>query len=180
MILRTVLTLGLALGLATVTADQAEAQTAPNVPYVLNPLTWPCEPQAIYIDQTSAPNLHAVSIVVEAVEAFQTATGRPWPLSGDPAAPIHIRWMTKVNGDKGGARNVLSAYPDSPTYLWSDIQIQRDTNLAWLPAVARHELGHLELDHTTWKGSLMGPNGGSDYGPTDVEGLRVGASLFCR
>jgi hypothetical protein len=162
-----------AVVMTTFPTTSADAGEAGNGPFLLSrpTLSWPCAPQAVHIDVGAAPSSWHVDVVRAALARFRSATGRAWPATTDPDAPIQIRWYDP--GGHEGALTVLGA--DDEHYRGADVQLSPKLRPAWLYSTVLHELGHVGgLAHVSDPVEVMGlyPNEPHDrYAVGDLVGL---------
>ncbi len=155
----------------TPSARAEEREKLPQVPFVFTnaSLSWPCAPQAIYIDRDKAPSQEQIKIVTEAIAEFSRASKRSWPVTNDPSAPVVITWTPEV---VGGMLTTTGA--DEVYYRGATTRIDVHEGVSALYKDIRHELAHVAgLGHVEWTGSIMGDSGGTDYGASDLIGLAI-------
>lgn len=152
---RLTLAASVALVLTTVHTTPARAEVVGDGPFLVsNPsLTWPCADQGVYLDTTDAPSAWHVQVVKAALVRFRSASGRAWPLTDDPKAPVRIRWYDPDGHE--GALTSLGA--DAVHYRGADVQLSPKIGKEWLYSTVLHELGHVGgLDHVADPSEVMG------------------------
>jgi hypothetical protein len=163
------------VAMTTVVVRSSSAETVGDGPFLVTnaTLTWGCGPQAVYIDRAGAPSAWHVQEVQRALRRFRTATGRPWPETDDPDAPVHIRWYDPAG--HGGALTVMGA--DDTNYLGADVQLSPAIRDEWFFSTVLHELGHVAgLAHVSDQTEVMGlyPSSPHErYEVGDLVGMRV-------
>jgi hypothetical protein len=164
-----------ALVVTTAVTGSSSAASVGDGPFlVAQPaLTWPCSPQAVHIDEAGAPSPEAVAVVRAALERFRAASGRSWPETSDPSAPVRIRWYDPAG--HLGALTVLGG--DARHYVGADVQLSPSIRPGWLYSSLLHELGHVGgLAHVSDSAEVMGlyPSTPHDrYQVGDLVGLRL-------